>query len=224
MADAKAVDFFTVHKSDPVTEFEQWLERATPQELEEAEPKLEEKVISCHGSGRDWRISMGEHLYKHREVVKKRKSRDWTKWVTETLDMGRTTAYDMIRDWTQEYGHCIEMHDEPDQPNPRAEEIKDAIVQAKENRKGRRRAPAAPELDGHVKVPWPEMFVTRDERDLFKEARERNEEGVYRICRAAFYVVIGEPDPESEPGVEDGAVSAPAQAQGEEAPNDPASN
>ncbi len=211
-------------QSDPVTEFKLWLANATEQDLEEAEHKCEEAVLGCYRNGSEWRLAMGGHLYRHREVVKKRGTRDWTKWVTDTLDMGRTTAYDLMRAWTQEYGHCIDEHDEPDQPNPKADEIKDAVVKARGDRKGRQRAPAAPELDGRVRVPWPEVFVSRDERDLFKEARERNEEGVYRICRAAFYAVIGETDPESEPGVEDGVVSVSAQVVVEEEANVSPSN
>jgi hypothetical protein len=210
----------TLDKSDPVTEFELWLEQATAKELEEAEPKLEENVLGCHRNGNEWRLAMGGHLYRHHEVVRKRGTRDWTKWVTDTLDMGRTTAYDLMRAWTQEYGHCIDEHDEPDQANPKAEEIKVAIVKARERRKGRRRAPAAPALSGHVRVPWPEVFVTREACDRFKEAREQDEDGVRKLCRAAFYVVIGETDPESEPGADAGVVSVPAQVESEEATND----
>ncbi len=211
-------------QSDSITQFKQWLANATEQDLEEAEHKCEEAVLGCYRNGSEWRLAMGGHLYRHRSVVRKRGTRDWTKWVTDTLDMGRTTAYDLMRAYTQEYGHCIDEHNEADQPNPKAVEIKDAVVKAREKRKGRHHAPAAPQLDGHVRVPWPEVYVTREERDLFKEARERNEEGVYKLCRAAFYVVIGKLDPESEPGADDGVVSVPAQVEGEEETNVSPSN
>jgi hypothetical protein len=69
-------------------------------------------------------------------------------------------------------------------------------------------------------VPWPGIFVTREQGYSFKEKLERNEEGVCKICRAAFFVVIGEPDPESEQGADAGAVSVPARVEGEEATND----
>jgi hypothetical protein len=210
----------TPEQPDPVAEFKVWLEQATEKELEEAEPKLEAMVLSCHRSGRDWRLAMGGHLYRHRAIVKKRGSRDWTKWVTDTLDMGRTTGYDLMRAWTQEYGHCIDEHDEPDQPNAKAEEIKGEIVKAKEKRKGRRRAPAAPDFSDRARVPWPEVFVRREQRDRFKEKLERNEAGVNKLCRALVFVVIGEPDPESEAGADSGAVSVPARVEGEEATND----
>lgn len=209
---------------DPVTEFKLWLANATKPELEEAEHRCEENVLGCYRNGSEWRLAMGQHLYEHRELVKKRGSRDWTRWVTDTLDLGRTTAYDLMRAYVQEYGHTIAEHDEPDQPNAKADEIKESVVKAKEKRKGRLRAPAAPQVDGHVRVPLPEMFVTREECDLFKEARERNEEGVYRIYRAAFYVVIGKADPEAELGADDGVGSVPARVEGEEATNDPISN
>ncbi len=131
-------------QSDPVKAFRLWLEQATEKELAEAEPKLEEKVLTCHRNGREWRLAMGEHLYKHREVVKKRGSRDWTKWVTDTLLMPRTTAYDLIRGWTEEYGYGLDAHNEPDQPNPKADAIKAAIMNAREKRNGRKRAPSPP--------------------------------------------------------------------------------
>ena len=199
---------------DPVKAFTLWLEQATPKDLEEAEPKLEEMVLGCHRNGRAWRLAMGEHLYKHREVVKKRGSRDWTEWVTDTLEMARQSAYDLMRRWTEEYGYGLEDHNEPDQPNPKAEAIKETIEKAREKRKGRGRSTSTPELSDHVRVPWPELFVTRDARDRFKEARERDEESVYRICRAAFFVVIGEADPEEKPDANGGAIPVPAEPDG----------
>jgi hypothetical protein len=219
MADATEVDLPTVPESDPVTEFKQWLANATEQDLEEAEHKCEQAVLGCYRNGSEWRLAMGGHLYRHREVVRKRGTRDWTKWVTDTLDMGRTTAYDLMRAYTQEYGHTVDEHNEADQPNPKAVEIKDAVVKAREERKGRHRAPAAPQLDGHVRVPFPEVFVTREVRDLFREARERDEDGVYKLCRALIFVVIGEADPESETGVEDGVVPVSAKVVVEEEAN-----
>ena len=39
---------------------------AGSQELEEAEPILEEDVLYCHRTGRNWRLAMGERIFKHR--------------------------------------------------------------------------------------------------------------------------------------------------------------
>jgi hypothetical protein len=39
---------------------------------------VEEDVLNCHRTGRNWRLAMGERIFKHREVVKKRGTRNWT--------------------------------------------------------------------------------------------------------------------------------------------------
>jgi hypothetical protein len=91
----------------------------------------------------------------------------------------------------EEHGHGVEDHNEPDRPNPKADEINTAIANARDKRKGRDRAPAGPDQDPHVHLPWPKTFVTREECGRFKGECERDLDRVHRICRAAISEVIG---------------------------------
>jgi hypothetical protein len=211
-------------ESDPIKSFHSWLGNATERELEEAERSSEERVLGCNRSASEWRLAMGQYLYEHRELVKKRGSRDWTKWVTDTLNMGRTTAYDLMREYVQHYGHTIAEHDETDQPNAKADEIKNAVVEAKEKRKGRTRAAVPLVVNRQVRVPFPQIYATRDERSLFMEAKEKDEERVCRIFRTAFYDVIGITVPEAATEINDSSAALPANGDGQEATDDQASD
>ena len=186
---------------DPVLQFDSWLDRATQDEIQEAETKYEIDLVAYHkGRGREYILGSGERLYKHRAVIKRLGTRDWTDWVTKTLGMARQTAYDHIRDWLGEYGHALKLdvHNEADRPNPKAEEIMAAIKAAREARKGLQYVTAAPQLENHARVPWPLVHMTRSEIDRFKEMRERDPELFHELMRRYFYELSQQIDPKAE--------------------------
>jgi hypothetical protein len=121
----------------------------------------------------------------HREVVKKRGTRDYVAWL-DSNQWPRTTVYEQIADWlaSQEY-YTLPVETLPDEVNPREQAIKQAIEEARNARLGRGRAPK-PELEGHVRIPWPVLFAMRDEIDLFREAWRTNEAKVAEILLDAF--------------------------------------
>jgi len=195
MGDSAAV------RLDPVLQFDSWLDQATPDEIQEAETKYEIDLVAYHkGRGREYILGSGERLYKHRAVIKRLGTRDWTDWVTKTLGMPRQTAYDHIRAWLGEYGHALKLdvHNEADRPNPKAEEIMAAIKAALQARKGLRRSTTAPQLENNVRVPWPEVRMTRSEIDRFKEMRERDPELFYELMCQYFYELSQQIDPQAE--------------------------
>ncbi len=64
---------------DPVLQFDSWLDQATQDEIQEAETKYEIDLVTYHkGRGREYILGSGERLYKHRAVIKRLGTRDWT--------------------------------------------------------------------------------------------------------------------------------------------------
>jgi len=184
---------------DPVLQFDAWLEKATPEEIEAAEPKYEADLIAYQKDrGREYILGSGERLYKYRAIVKKNRTRDWTKTVEKTMAI--STAYDHINTWLQEYGHVLklEVHNEADRPNPKVEEIEAAIKAAKAMREGLPYTEGRPELESNVKIPWPKVYAGRLEIDRFKEMRERDPDLFDELLRRSFYVLSQQVDPEEE--------------------------
>jgi hypothetical protein len=141
------------------------------------------------GRYREARLDAGRWHWMHREVVKKRGTRDYVAWL-DSNQWPRTTVYEQIADWlaSQEY-YTLPVETLPDEVNPREQAIKQAIEEARNARLGRGRAPK-PELEGHVRIPWPVLFAMRDEIDLFREAWRTNEAKVAEILLDAFQTVI----------------------------------
>src|ERR1700676_3227548 len=138
--------------------FDAWLHTATPDGLERAERALEAGVRRVGGRYREARLDAGRWHWMHREVVKKRGTRDYVAWL-DSNQWPRTTVYEQIADWlaSQEY-YTLPVEVLPDEVNPREQEIKQAIEEARNARLGRGRAPK-PELEGHVRIPWPVLFA-----------------------------------------------------------------
>jgi hypothetical protein len=166
-----------------------WLQTATPDGLERAERALEAGVRRVGGRYREARLEAGRWHWMHREVFKKRGTRDYVAWL-DGNKWPRTTVYEQIGAWLDSQEHyTLPVEALPDEVNPREEAIKQAIEAARNARLGRRRAPR-PELEGHVRIPWPVLFAMRDEIDLFREAWRNNEAAVAEILLDAFQTVI----------------------------------
>jgi hypothetical protein len=172
-----------------IDRFNAWLQTATPDGLERAERALEAGVRRVGGRYREARLDAGRWHWMHREVFKKRGTRDYVAWL-DSNQWPRTTVYEQIADWlaSQEY-YTLPVETLPDEVNPREQASKQAIEEARNARLGRGRAPK-PELEGHVRIPWPVLFAMRDEIDLFREAWRTNEAKVAEILLDAFQTVI----------------------------------
>jgi hypothetical protein len=170
-----------------IDRFNAWLETATPDALEWAERALEAGVRRVGRRYRAARLEAGRWHWMMREVIKKRGTRDYCAWLD--ANFARTTVYEQIRDWLDSQHYMLPIETLPDKVNPREEAIKQAIEAARKAREGRKQAPK-PQLDGHVRIPWPVLFAMRDDIDLFREARRTNEASVAEILLDAFQTVI----------------------------------
>src|SRR6266481_289541 len=103
----------------PLGPFTAWLAKATPKQLADGEAELKELLPVHYQRAEKWRsvaeksrLEVGCILYRYREIVKRQGSRDWTKWVVETVGLPRSTAYDWIDDWEKSAGLVPDGHDE----------------------------------------------------------------------------------------------------------------
>jgi hypothetical protein len=172
-----------------IDRFNAWLQTATSDGLERAERALEAGVRRVGGRCREARLDAGRWHWMHREVIKKRGTRDYVAWLTAN-QWPPATVYDQIRDWLASQEHyTVPVEALQDEVNPLEEAIKQAIEEARNARRGRGRAPK-PELEGHVRIPWPVLFAMRDDVDLFREAWRTNEAAANEILLDAFRTVI----------------------------------
>jgi hypothetical protein len=180
--------------------------------VEDLIESLIEQCRECYVRGAEWRVAMGEKLFKLRAAIKAAGTRDFTETIEQRLGMKRQTAYDYIWEYEVASGQTEQAVTGTDQPNPRAEAIVNTIAEEREKREDLDQVergansdsiadtppastqPSAPKsdvkLDQHVKVSLPKIHVTADEEEAYKAALKENRDYVVVQFRTAFYAIL----------------------------------
>jgi hypothetical protein len=151
-----------------ISKFNAWLNTATPDALERAERALDAGTWRAEKRYSEARLEKGRWHWMRRAVIQKRGTRDYVAdlaangWATNTV-------YSQIRDWLDSQNYTVSVESLPDEPNPRAEQIKAAIEAACQARVGRKRAGKV-ELENNARIPWPAMYGTRTQNEHFRNA------------------------------------------------------
>ena len=170
-----------------IDKFNAWLETATPDALDRAERALDagvRRVITRHW---ETRLESGRWHWMRREVIRKRGTRDYVDDL-KANGWAVTTVYDQIRDWLDSQNYVLPIETMPDEVNPNEARIKAAIAEARKAREGRKRAPK-PELEEHVKIPWPAMYGNRTLNENFLNAWKNNQAAAFEILYEAYEMV-----------------------------------
>jgi hypothetical protein len=183
--------------------------------VEDLIESLIEQCRECYVRGAEWRVAMGEKLFKLRAAIKAAGTRDFTETIEQRLGMKRQTAYDYIWEYEVAGGQMEQAVTGTDQPNPLADAIVGTIAAELEKREGLEQVapgansdstadtpdtppastqPPAPQsdvkLDQHVKISLPKIHVTADDEDAYKAALKKNREYVVVQFRTTFYAIL----------------------------------
>ncbi|HLZ51299.1 MAG TPA: hypothetical protein VKP61_11125 [Candidatus Acidoferrum sp.] len=176
---------------------------------EETLAHLREKFADCWMRGAEWRLEVGELLYKIKE---KCEYSEWGDFLKE-YDLPRSTADDYVRRYRDEAGLTeVRQFDEPNpepKPDPQAEERKQDIEVEKNKRKGKRPEHNPTQVQVRLRSLLPHQTA------VYWEERKENCERVDAIWRAAFFQIIGAE--QVYPPLNDEEVTAAAVAAEEEA-------
>ncbi len=172
-----------------IDKFLAWLEVASPAVLERVEKTVDAGVRRAHARHSLARLENGRWHWMRREVNRKLGTRDYVAHLTAD-GYAVTTVYKQIQDWeaTQEQNTLPE-ENLPDEVNPLEEQIKAAIQAAEAVRVGRQRVPK-PQLNGHVLIPFPKVYATRDDIEIFRELRRTHEAQITEIFLDAFNTAL----------------------------------
>jgi len=147
--------------------------------------QLRDKFHTCWVRGTQWRLEVGELLYK---IKAKCEYSEWGDFLKE-YDIARSTADDYVRRYKDEAELTeVRQFDEPNpepKPDPQAEERKQDIEIEKYKRKGKRPEHNPTQVQVRIRSLLPHQTA------VYWEERKENRERVEEIWRAAFFQIIG---------------------------------
>jgi len=190
-----AMRFLKMTVPERVEQLKRTIDQATEVELEEMAAEYELDVRTFIGPvqrAREVRLRLGEALFRHSLVVKKLGSRDWTRWVENTLRMPRQTAYDYITEWKKANGIAVESYEESARPSP---EVGVVAADGPSDATGRGTGSSTGENPSwnpgdDVTTVSPPLHSTAEDREFYREFRKRNGGRVYRMFHATFTEIV----------------------------------
>jgi hypothetical protein len=172
-----------------IDKFLAWLETATPVVLERVEKTVDAGVRRAHARHSVARLENGRWHWMRREVNRKLGTRDYVMHLTAD-GYAVTTVYKQIQDWEATQNHStLPEENLPDEVNPLEAQIKAAIQAAEAARVGRQRVPKI-QLNGHVLIPVPKIYGTRDDTEIFRELRRTHDAQIMEIFLDAFHTAL----------------------------------
>lgn len=169
--------------------------------------QLRDKFRACWMRGNEWRLEVGELLYKIKLGCA---HGEWGDFLAE-YDLARSTADDYVRRYEDAAEIAAPRQFNEPEPDPQAEERHEQIAEEKKMREGKKPSYHATELHVRIKDLKPHQM------DLYREERKENPERVKEIWHQAFLDVIGVQEvakPEQAEQDEQGAGEVPAETEG----------